>query len=76
MKFVMIETRNEIASEIIELVRHNNISLIAMQDKSNTLSEKVIGSNTRQVVRKAPCPVLVLKVGKRVSLRGVEKSAA
>jgi nucleotide-binding universal stress UspA family protein len=66
---IVIPTGNEVASEIIKIVKRENISMIAMQDKSDRMSAAIIESNTRQVVRKALCPVLVLKVGKRVSKR-------
>jgi nucleotide-binding universal stress UspA family protein len=63
------ETRDEVAHEILKFARRKGVALIAMQDKSSSLSAKVIGSNTRQVVRNAPCPVLILKTGRRASLR-------
>lgn len=72
----IVETREDVAHEVLALARRKDVSLIAMQDKSSPLSADIIGSNTRQVVRNSPCPVLILKTERRVSLRTGRAEAA
>lgn len=45
---------------IIEAVHQHNIDLIAMEAQSGPMSAALLGSYTRNVVRKAECPVYVL----------------
>lgn len=66
-EFTIVDFDKDPWVEIVSFSEKNRISLIAMEDKSSHLSASVLGSNTRQVVRHASCPVWVLKRRKRAS---------
>ena len=52
--------------EIVRLAREQKIDLIIMPTHGRTgLSHMIIGSTAERVVRKAPCPVLVLRDDQR-----------
>jgi nucleotide-binding universal stress UspA family protein len=76
MDFHLAPGRQNPFEAILAAARRGPYSLIAMEDKSSALSTSIIGSNTRQVVRRAPCPVLVLAARSRKSAPHVLKGAA
>lgn len=50
-----------ITQSILTFSRDHNVDLITMAAESGPIASALIGSITRQVVREAPCPVLVLR---------------
>jgi nucleotide-binding universal stress UspA family protein len=59
--YVVDERGFSVADQILRLVRNRHFGLIAMDSQSGPVSSALLGSITRQVVRHAACPVLVLK---------------
>lgn len=59
--FVLRERGRNPGEEILTIAERENVGLIAMQTNAGTLSATLLGSNTRHVVRKARCPVWILK---------------
>ncbi len=53
------------ANAILARAKRTKAALIVMQDQSSPTSATLLGSNTRQVVRRSHCPVLVLTTGKK-----------
>ena len=52
--------------EIVQLARDRKIDLIIMPTHGRTgIAHMIIGSTAERVVRKAPCPVLVVRDGER-----------
>lgn len=76
MDFVIDEKGLSVADEILRIAKKRNSGLIAMEAQSRPVSAALIGSYTRQVVRHAPCPVLVLKPRAAHALRVVPRPAA
>ena len=50
-----------ISELVIELAEKHSFDLIAMAAQSGPISSALIGSVTRQVIRRSPCPVWVLR---------------
>lgn len=50
-----------VSQAILKYIEENPVDLIAMAAESGPVAAALIGSLTRQIVREAPCPVLVLK---------------
>jgi nucleotide-binding universal stress UspA family protein len=60
----------KIADEINEVARVRNVGLIAIATRGYTgLKHAFLGSTTEQVVRNAPCPVLVVREKKAASAK-------
>lgn len=71
------EGAGEAANAILAQAKRTKANLVVMQDQSSPTSATLIGSNTRQVVRRSISPVLVLTTGKRdILLPEVMKKAA
>ena len=51
--------------DIVKCARAMGASLIAMETNTSPVAAMLVGSNTRTVVRKSPCPVWVLKPSPR-----------
>jgi nucleotide-binding universal stress UspA family protein len=62
---VIRERTRDASEEIISAARDTGAGLIAMESNTGALTALVMGSTTRQVIRKAPCPVWVLKLAAR-----------
>lgn len=74
-EFTILETsKADPWKEIVRFNRKNRYSLIMMEDKSSPMSASILGSNTRQVVRHAECPVWVLKKRRKAGAKA--KSSA
>ena len=65
-----------IAEAILRVSNEQNISMIAMAVQSGPITSAIIGSVTREVVRKAVCPVWVLRHPQRKSSKKKASSAA
>ncbi|MGK5083713.1 universal stress protein [Bdellovibrionota bacterium FG-1] len=61
LTYVIDEKGLGVWDHIVSLANKKNIGLIAMEAQSGPVASTLLGSITRQVVRHAPCPVLVLK---------------
>lgn len=58
---VIDQTPGGVAASIVKLAESGNHSLIAMVAHTGPVASALMGSTTRQVVRTAPCPVMVLR---------------
>jgi len=61
MEVILDEKGLSVWYQICSIASKTNAGLIAMEAQSGPVSSALLGSTTRQVVRHAPCPVLVLK---------------
>jgi nucleotide-binding universal stress UspA family protein len=61
IKVQIDSSRGSISELILKLAREQNFGLIAMSAESGTVSSTLIGSVAREVVRRSPCPVWVLR---------------
>jgi nucleotide-binding universal stress UspA family protein len=72
MEFLLDEKGLSVWDQICSIASKTNVGLIAMEAQSGPVSSALLGSTTRQVVRHAPCPVLVLKPKTARAFRGLK----
>jgi nucleotide-binding universal stress UspA family protein len=60
--FIVDNQSQSIVESILSYARETRPSFIAMAAQSGPIASTLLGSVTRQVLRSAPCPVLVLRV--------------
>jgi nucleotide-binding universal stress UspA family protein len=60
VRFRAIEGKETLDAGILRVAREERVDLIAMASETGPVAAALIGSTTREVVRSAPCPVLVL----------------
>jgi nucleotide-binding universal stress UspA family protein len=56
------EARIPVAEAIVQHAKESKAGLIAMAAESGAVASALLGSVTRQVIKSAPCPVLVYRV--------------
>lgn len=61
MDFILRSHARSPGDAILSTARKTEAGLIAMQTNSGAFSAALLGSTARQVVRKSPCPVWILK---------------
>lgn len=61
MNYIIDEKGQSIWEQVVETAEREGAGLIAMDSQSGPIASTLLGSVARQVVRHAPCPVLVLK---------------
>ena len=63
-----------IADAILRIAKEENAGMIAMAIQSGPITSAIIGSVTREVVRRAPCPVWILRhAARKTGRKGGEK---
>ncbi len=61
VEFLLRERVRNPGDDIVRTARRIDADLIVMQSNAGPVSAALLGSTTRQVVRKSPCPVWILK---------------
>ncbi|MCM2321935.1 MAG: universal stress protein [Oligoflexia bacterium] len=61
VQLVLSEKVEPVAEAVLREVRKRRIGLIALEAESGRLSSALLGSVSRQVIRRAPCPVWTIR---------------